>query len=450
MNTLASDLTGLVEDFCLYDYERPEKVLRYVSDSEPKIIWLWNHVQAIEEPTYRHLELKQYLFEKLCGKYFIPKEGPLVVDERCHLTRVPAEVINRIFTFLRIDGFKALTLCSRRFFYIGYEWLARDSKILSRYLTCRLRQQSCLPKLFLARSYNTPIALDLVSEGSHSFKALRKFPHVYSLKLHENPISRQTFAWMKRARQIRELILHSMPREQIRKISFPSALTSCDFSSTDISDATVIRLQKSAPQLQELNLNACRLVTRLAFGLPFMSLVELKLSHQTIDDTDLTFILNACPTLKRLCVTSCDHVTGDALVMAANVEFLEELNISCCERFTDVQFVAVLANATSLTILNVGHCDKITTAGFLRVTYPKTIKYLQAHCCNVDDRGLRKILQLPKLEVLDLSNNFKLTQHAFRGINHLPSFKEACFEGTAVHDEYESLKGRQSHSASES
>lgn len=449
MNTLASDLTGLVEDFCLYDYERPEKVLKCISDSEPKMIWLLNHVKTIAEPTYRHLELQQFLVEQLGGKYFIPKSGPLRLDKRCHLKRMPEEIITHIFAYVRIEGFKALTLCNRRLFRIGYEWLARDSKLLSRYLTYRLREESQVKRLFSAGFYNTPVALNVVSEGKHSFKALRRFPRVYSLKLHENPISRRTFDWMKRATHIRKLILHSMPREQICKISFPSALTSCDFSSTDISDATVIRLQRSAPQLQKLNLSSCRSVTRMAFGLPFTSLVKLTLSQQNIDDTDLAFILNSCQNLTSLCVTSCERVTGDALLMASNVAFLKELNVSCCDRFTDVQFVAILANATSLTILNVGHCDNITTGGFLRVTYPSTIKYLQAHCCNVDDGGLRKILQLPKLEVLDLSNNFRITKQAFSGITTLPPLKEACFEGTAVYYEYESMKGRQSVSESE-
>jgi len=394
MYPLSRQLVDLVELFCKNPHKQPDAIVEYLSHTPPvtpKLVEIYNYVKMIRDPSYRHLEIQQYAEELLRKDYFVPKEGPLLPEERCFISQLPPELLGNIFRFCGVGGFSRLTQSNRQLLHVGYEWLARQSNLVSRYVSARLATEQTVKELFSKRVYTTPISLNLRDCPKYNLKILRRFPHVHSFHLQSTTINRQLLGLINRANHLRSLTLRQLRRELIDKVTFSQTLTNCDLSSTGL------------------------------------------------DDTKLTFILRTCTNLKRLSVASCVQLTGSSISQSPNVAFLEELNLSSCDSFQDAQFIAITAKASSLISLKVCYCYEISPEAFKQAVYPRTLRALLAQCCNIDDLGLQKILQLPRLEMLDLSNNFLLTRKVFQELTTLPPLKEVCFAGTYAEEPYRML-----------
>lgn len=415
MYPISQYVADSLETFIRREHYQPEIFLEKGFRKRPstrQIIKVYNHLVTTKQPHYRLTELANFFAELLEKDFFVPKNQPLIRSKRCFILHLPAELLHSLFEMVGMRGFMALAASCRGLFHTAYERVACNRGLLSKYVSRRLVTESKMKGLFLKSSYGTPTCVELSSGSVRSVNILSLFPCVEAVSLHSVKVDKKLICFLNALSHLRSLTIRNM----------------------SIANTELLQLAKHNSSLASLTLYHCTSFSKAGFSLnhPLMKLTQLDLTQMTLDDDDFAHILRCCPNVRTLLVSGCRYLTGISIRQARQLEFLEELNISSCDTLTDENYLAIIAQAKALKSLTVAHCRALTRNAFSQAEYSPTLTHFLAHWSEIDDTGLRKVLQLPRLEMLDVSNCFLITKNALIGLTALPPLKKFCLEGTSA------------------
>jgi hypothetical protein len=245
-------------------------------------------------------------------------------------------------------------------------------------------------------------------------------------------------------------------------LSFPSSLQALSLYAVPMNVEVVHQMAQSSPMLQHLTLGIahvdCTLMTL------FPELVRLDLSHcSRADDAFLDLLWRHCPhigdlllgatkitdvgcrqsiarmsrlrllsigstrvtdaafellptTLISLMMQNVSAVTDAAvLCIVSRLRLLRSLNVSQCQHLSAVALDAT-SRLSMLTVLSVSYNRVfVSMSGALEMRISRTLRSLRlAACVELSDELLAVLLQqTPSLDLLDISNNFKLSKAVF-------------------------------------
>ena len=163
------------------------------------------------------------------------------------------------------------------------------------------------------------------------------------------------------------------------------------------------------PNLQNLSLAQCKLVTKNGFGeiKKLSSLKSLNLRKCEITDREVQAIAEKLPLLQQLGLSGCRLITDASVqAIADKLPLLLELDLSVCELITDAGVQAIAEKLPLLLELDLSVCELITDAGVQAIAekLPLLQQLNLRYCELITDAGVQAIAEkLPQLQQLDLS-----------------------------------------------
>ena len=163
------------------------------------------------------------------------------------------------------------------------------------------------------------------------------------------------------------------------------------------------------PNLQNLSLAQCKLVTKNGFGeiKKLSSLTSLNLRECEITDLEVQDIAENLPRLQQLNLELCPLITDEGLqAIAAKLPLLQKLNLNFCKLITDIGVQAIAEKLPLLQKLNLNFCKLITDIGVQAIAekLPLLQQLNLRYCELITDAGVQAIAEkLPLLQELDLS-----------------------------------------------
>jgi len=179
-------------------------------------------------------------------------------------------------------------------------------------------------------------------------------------------------------------------------------LSFCD----KITDAAFIEVDKGCPSLVDINISRCRLtdhtLDRLAKGCPALSVLSIRWCGD-ITDSGIAAVAAGCPFLQKLSLTQVD-ISDDGLACLASLP-LHHLDLSWCASITDRGIISMFSSSQSS----------------LASSSPSLIEYLDLSMCErLTDISLQYVSQnCPRLYILKLDKCTRLTDESLRALCHM-------------------------------
>lgn len=176
--------------------------------------------------------------------------------------------------------------------------------------------------------------------------------------------------------------------DELLEMLLNGTLTRINFSSSTITDRTLLSLAEKCPNLKSLTLTQ----GDYRFSRRGLEAIVRQLQHlqqlsvrncSLVDDELVALLAQNCPRLDLMDLECCPNVTDRSADSIKRLK-LTKLNLSRT-RISD-QFLMAIANeqcGCSLEDLNVGHCN-ITGAGLGKLPWD-TIKYIGFEGCEIND-----------------------------------------------------------------
>jgi len=189
--------------------------------------------------------------------------------------------------------------------------------------------------------------------------------------------------------------------------------------SCDLTPKLLIELSQLCPNIVSLNLSYCNYLTdddvALLLGAPGTFPVQhLSLSHTSITDEAIKYIVRKCPHLRTINLQACLHITDLSLsLIAQHCKHVSELVASGCALISDTGAQLVAQEAKSNIILfDLNECPRITD---------KTLGYLGYYCPNLSYLRLKNTSVTPAF-LVKLLPRLRLTELNVQGIPITDSF----------------------------
>ncbi len=420
--TLRESLAIFIENETI----RPDAFIEFIEkkpNSRPLLVSLFNHVRNTVDKESRHFELESALEDVLTKRHFVQvlPNRPVVLSKKCHLGRLTDDALLHIASFFKFKNLRSFTATCQRFRQIGLALFTRTPRNIQKLIQHELSRRIWVPLPFGADHYT--VGYNLTLSKVLSVAALRQFPGVQQLKILDAKITREHVAEiLQTTNDLRSFYcgnIQELAEGGFAALSLPATLESCTFMGSVATDCAVRALAKQCPLLQELVLHDCTAVTRAAFSKenPLLKLKKLILCSAKYTDAGLSHVLSCCPSVHTLTINRCTNFTGSSLFEFDGLEFLEELNVEMTH-LTGEFFKSILDRAKNLVRLNVSFCDDIASQAFVEVVYPPKLEHFSCNWTEIDDDGLRHLLDSTNLKTLQLTSCSQLTSQLF---NERPS-----------------------------
>ena len=152
-----------------------------------------------------------------------------------------------------------------------------------------------------------------------------------------------------------------------------------------VTNISITNLMSHGPQLRELRIGHCNLITDTAF-------LELpkNLSFESLRILDLT----ACTRLRDQAVEKIIETSPR----------LRNLVLAKCKEITDQSVLAITKLGKNLHYIHLGHCAQITDGSVAQlVKLCNRIRYIDLACCHLlTDKSVKQLATLPKLRRIGL------------------------------------------------
>ncbi|XP_044001951.1 dynein regulatory complex subunit 6-like [Aphidius gifuensis] len=121
-----------------------------------------------------------------------------------------------------------------------------------------------------------------------------------------------------------------------------------------------------------------------------------------INKEEMVAILNNCKKIKRLVIFGGDRVEASIYNDLSKLQYIENLNLSFCDKVGDSAIIAIAKNCKLLKSLNIAVCPSITSTAFIALTSLKNLKELDvAVNDNVEDNFIVKLRGIKSLSCSD-------------------------------------------------
>lgn len=204
---------------------------------------------------------------------------------------------------------------------------------------------------------------------------------------------------------------------------------------------------ENCPNILEIDLNQCRLVTNAPITALFTqghALRELRLANCELLDDDAFLALPSGRTfdhLRILDISNSLNITDRAIEKIIDVApRLRNLVLQKCRNLTDAAVYAISKLGRNLHFLHLGHCGHITDDGVKRlVANCSRIRYIDLGCCtNLTDDSVTKLAMLPKLKRIGLVKCNQITDAsviALANANRRPRVRRDA-QGNVIQDQF--------------
>ncbi len=224
-------------------------------------------------------------------------------------------------------------------------------------------------------------------------------------------------------------------------------LEELDLSWTNISDYAVYCIMENCPRLRVLNLRGCRNLTENLFsGLNFNKycLEELNLRWTRVADNTVRYVLELCPSLKKLNLESCDSISCNLFIDKYDTLCnLEELNLSKT-RISNIGLCSVLEVFPNIKSLILRCCRNLRGDILVNLgTEMNNLKELNLNWTEVSVDGLYRVMdKCPHLDVLSIQYCRKLSADLFSRVDFHHLKELYYFNVMALDSEKEGLRSR--------
>lgn len=212
-------------------------------------------------------------------------------------------------------------------------------------------------------------------------------------------------------------------------------ITHLIFSKDLLNDLNFKIAVNKCPELVGLDLRDSQAFSDYLIDLP-EQIRELGLSHcRWTNSQALKIVTKSCPHLKKLDLSSNDHIPP---VMWGDLQYFKELavlNISRCFQITDRELRIVLQAAPGLFELDLTDCHRISPDGFFEIgLLSPDLSILNISKTSISDAGLIDVMTRCKyLYIVDLSRCSGISDKGvLEGIRARPSLKKIVLNGGLI------------------
>ncbi|MCE5293538.1 MAG: F-box protein, partial [Chlamydiales bacterium] len=391
-----------------------EKITRDIEDPREFLARLFNHVLYTEDKELRHNELLETIEWFLAKRHFVqvPLGQPLVITHKCFIEMLPHDCWDKVASRLPYKSLLAFSGTCKKFRAEGFAQLARNSRFINKYVRSALSTKDFSVSKVEQAVFDTRYDLDLPEVKA--LEVFRLFPGVRNLRILDRKSSFESIqAVLKALPTLQGLVLANLEcltNKTMPKLALPAGLKHCTLWA-EVSDTTINTLAQRCHGLTELVVCCARRLTAKAFSnkTPFTDLKKLHLYSVNYREATLRRIFKCSPKIENLHLNSCTAFRGGSL---AALKFLKELNVSMTN-FTGANFKALMQNASALTYIDISFCNGIASRDFEEVKYPQTLKEFTGHWTEINDNGLRNLIHTTALDSLQLTSCVRLTEEVF-------------------------------------
>lgn len=179
----------------------------------------------------------------------------------------------------------------------------------------------------------------------------------------------------------------------------------------------VHRLLAACPHLKELDLSHCEhavndfvLYEFSKFNSRNLTILQLAGCRQLTDE-GLHCLTMGSPRLREVSLESCSQITSSSAPSIASLKHLQKLNVAHCPLLTDTFLQEGVTHCQELTSLNLSHCKTISDSGLLHLnTLSKLCSLNMSELHRVTDLAMTAVLKhWPALEDLSVEKCSSLT-----------------------------------------
>lgn len=174
-----------------------------------------------------------------------------------------------------------------------------------------------------------------------------------------------------------------------------------------LSDDALLSVSQGLPSLISINLSFCASVSDSGLKhlarMPQLKQINLR-SCDNISDMGIAYLAEGGSRITSLDVSFCDKIGDSALVhIAQGLYSMRSLSCSACN-ISDTGIEKIGRSLHELDTLNIGQCVMVTDRGLQLISEHLTNLYsIDLYGCNrITTVGLERIMQLPRLHVLNL------------------------------------------------
>ena len=174
-----------------------------------------------------------------------------------------------------------------------------------------------------------------------------------------------------------------------------------------LTDQALKHISMGLTNLKSINLSFCSSVTDsgLKFLAKMPTLRELNLRNcNNVSDIGVGFLAEGGSRITSLDVSFCERIGDQTLIhISQGIFHLRNLSICACA-ISDEGLNKVVRTAHDMTTLNIGQCSRVTDKGLgLIGDHLKNLENIDLYgCTRITTVGLERIMQLPKLNTLNL------------------------------------------------
>lgn len=235
----------------------------------------------------------------------------------------------------------------------------------------------------------------------------------------------------------------------------PSLRTLNLYRNSEVDDPALFKITQACPQLRELRLRACAMITPNGLkGLPHCDLLTvldlsccinfgdesasvilklrrlsyLSVAYWPISDAFIQTI-SGNSSIRELCITGCTSLTSRSCRTLASWNGLRKLDFQSC-RTLDDNAVCELQASSSLESLDLTLTQQLSNCSLRAISHMDNLQVLNvSHCTLLTDEGVGQLLHLRALKRIDLSFCHLLTDRALVALSRLLFIEEILLAG---------------------
>lgn len=153
---------------------------------------------------------------------------------------------------------------------------------------------------------------------------------------------------------------------------------------------------------------------------------------QKLSDEALQFVSLGLPSLKSINLSFCASVTDSGLKHLARMPQLREINLRSCDNISDMGIAYLAEGGSRIASLDVSFCDKIGDQALVHISQGLySLKSLSCSACNISDTGIERIgRSLHELDVLNIGQCVMVTDRGLQLISeHLTNLSSIDLYG---------------------
>ncbi|XP_076067616.1 F-box and leucine rich repeat protein partner of paired [Oratosquilla oratoria] len=195
-------------------------------------------------------------------------------------------------------------------------------------------------------------------------------------------------------------------------------LGGCSF----ITNTGLLLIAWGLKRLKSLNLRSCCFVTNQGIAYlagqnqesaeGTAALEDLGLQDcQKLSDEALRHVSMGLHNLKSINLSFCASITDSGLKYLARMPNLREINLRSCDNISDIGVAYLSEGGSRITALDVSFCDKIGDQALVHISQGLyTLRSLSCSACQVSDEGIHRIARtLHELHTLNIGQCVRIT-----------------------------------------